>query len=1122
LGSQLSVSARQIQTGLRSITGYAHPTMGGGFSVDCIPAFLASGGLPVPNWMQVRDDILAELGWHLGGVDAARAARVAVDDALPGVAPVGAVGAPGAAAGAAPLLIGPILRDRLAASLKELKITRRRVERWKAKAIQRGKTIKDLEDTLHELKSAGKVGKTQSRFSPKSGLAMAIRRNMVNAPCDAMGLVISADVSRWTCARWEAILDNCLRGACRKAHAEATEFVRVLGGFAIHSIMTDATNARLWHQQKVLVGEYASMYLFKPEASEGDAPCEGFFFKYLGDLQIQSDGTAKAVRRMMFNQARSIGFPFWTDAIRYHGQAPRVDAGDAAGKLEDRFEEQLRLKRAAIAASPSTVNPLHVDAYCHSTDGGSDQRAARKLISAECMLCLFVWVLHGDCVNHQGHLCHKNGLKVTEWVLKVLMCCSVGYFSALAKTINTWRERGRKIYYTFVDLFGPVEAAQVAKSAPARCLVGRWGSEMKSAERLLNIPDGHLSQAFDKINSKRSAPKRPSANDILLAEHREDEIEHQRKQAGKWFTEALLALKACEWWLVMRISYKARQPFTHLHTSIQKYSSLAGTGCWANVGYIALLVWGKAKEHMQEFEALCKKIAWADVLGRRATVSDAANANLEVAIVILVLNAAAEYDSRLYARTRTFPDRWLILAKKPHNDVCTERQAVCGEILDAFSEFLEINTLKLRVIFKNELKDCRNTGKLDRHLWQFVYNICLMFRSNTQSIEGLNSLLKNMIRGASSIGQKLASYRMSIKHALGGLAANGTFCRKYNVCAPHAENMLHEALESMTTADAILEIDHRWGEPPDPDSVYPPAAVPLPSRLPDPALARTPAMQFATEMNWWWHLSVVEGNDGLGSLLVKCITMGQPAQLRSVCWVTTTMSNRLGHLLRCTMVSDTELKVDIPFVFRPSVDLFCDFWGVKPVPSMFAHNIKWRLGEETFFGELFGETHSKDMDDYWAADDRQDDDSVDMGGGSGCDRSDHSEGEGPTPPPRRRRRGSHGGAGGAGGAGAAPPLPAPASEGGGVALVVAAAAVPAPIFDDICSDFEEDSIPEWAEGASGDHLSAAERERVRLGAATDRASLDQRLSCADNEDLFFLWKMQLSLLWMVCPPLVQA
>ena len=76
-----------------------------------------------------------------------------------------------------------------------------------------------------------------------------------------------------------------------------------------------------------------------------------------------------------------------------------------------------------------------------------------------------------------------------------------------------------------------------------------------------------------------------------------------------------------------------------------------------------------------------------------------------------------------------------------------------------------------------------------------------------------------MIRSANSIGQKMASYTMSIKHALGGLAANGTFCRKCNVCAPHAETMLDEAFGHMSTADATLETDHRGHESADPDSV---------------------------------------------------------------------------------------------------------------------------------------------------------------------------------------------------------------------------------------------------------------------------------------------------------------
>ena len=72
------------------------------------------------------------------------------------------------------------------------------------------------------------------------------------------------------------------------------------------------------------------------------------FFKYSGDLQIQVDGSAEAARRMMLRQARTIGFPFWHEAIMKHGEAPGLlDVIDITEPqyLERRFREQLRIQQ---------------------------------------------------------------------------------------------------------------------------------------------------------------------------------------------------------------------------------------------------------------------------------------------------------------------------------------------------------------------------------------------------------------------------------------------------------------------------------------------------------------------------------------------------------------------------------------------------------------------------------------------------------------------------------------------------------------------------------------------------------------------------------------------------------
>ena len=105
---------------------------------------------------------------------------------------------------------------------------------------------------------------------------MAIRRNQCNAPCESMGLITKTNVSRQSVATWEHILDSTLRMGCRAAYRECEEFITTLGGFSCHSMMTDATNARIWHESKVLVGEYCSTYYVKEDPGENND--DTFFF----------------------------------------------------------------------------------------------------------------------------------------------------------------------------------------------------------------------------------------------------------------------------------------------------------------------------------------------------------------------------------------------------------------------------------------------------------------------------------------------------------------------------------------------------------------------------------------------------------------------------------------------------------------------------------------------------------------------------------------------------------------------------------------------------------------------------------------------------------------------------
>ena len=92
-------------------------------------------------------------------------------------------------------------------------------------------------------------------------------------------------------------------------------------------------------------------------------------------------------------------------------------------------------------------------------------------------------------------------------------------------------------------------------------------------------------------------------------------------------------------------------------------------------------MWGKAALFLKDLTSLCKRSAWKDILDVAAAVHPTiAVAALETAIVLLTLNAVAEFDNRMALRSRSFPETLLIFGKRAPGEACIERQETCTEL----------------------------------------------------------------------------------------------------------------------------------------------------------------------------------------------------------------------------------------------------------------------------------------------------------------------------------------------------------------------------------------------------------------------------------------------------------
>ena len=188
----------------------------------------------------------------------------------------------------------------------------------------------DAKNELDELKRGGKRqgqrGREPRYFTPVGGLLMGLRANLCHTPATCLGFVLQTDVHKTTVCKWELVLDACLQQAVKNFYVARESELHMKGGFGLHNLRSDATNARIWHKRKLHAFEADSIYAIShgdgggADGDDSDAASVSKVAIYesihLGDLQVVADGSAKGCRSMIIKQCQSVGVPIWGDAVR--------------------------------------------------------------------------------------------------------------------------------------------------------------------------------------------------------------------------------------------------------------------------------------------------------------------------------------------------------------------------------------------------------------------------------------------------------------------------------------------------------------------------------------------------------------------------------------------------------------------------------------------------------------------------------------------------------------------------------------------------------------------------------------------------------------------------------------
>lgn len=219
---------------------------------------------------------------------------------------------------------------------KLLRSTRRVCRKQSARLEER---LKDMEDEKHSFTQKYSIfrmtrtadqkaisrgnffieGESTGWLTPSGMISLAIRRNMSNVAAADIGLVILADVSRWTVCRAEIKTAACLVASSHLFWSIwRSEIFERMGhdkrfSATILSWRQDCTNRSVWNKEKLCALEMEASYFIQSQSVEFDdvAPSDWQRIKQLADVIPVRDGTGKATVLMTEKLLSSLGAPTW-------------------------------------------------------------------------------------------------------------------------------------------------------------------------------------------------------------------------------------------------------------------------------------------------------------------------------------------------------------------------------------------------------------------------------------------------------------------------------------------------------------------------------------------------------------------------------------------------------------------------------------------------------------------------------------------------------------------------------------------------------------------------------------------------------------------------------------------
>ena len=319
----------------------------------------------------------------------------------------------------------------------------------------------------------------------------------------------------------------------------------------VYAFRNDKTKSGVWQRQSVCALE-AEAYIMRsvlPIPSDADFGSVSDVFAYisrLSDIQVCPGSSGSFPYALTVKQLRALRVPVW-------------DEGDT---------------------NPAYASSTHW--YLNTSDQGSDQVRARRVIAGVTADSSHVIFMTHDCWEHVCHLIIGQSLRLSDAFLKEWRR-GWKYYSTLAIISNVWRDNARAIFdWCSASGPGPESAHDCARTLIPKACAARWGAVESVEARLDHVAD-YLHAALLGVFVGDDVPIADDAAAIAataleqeavlaagpdarksVGELASDSIQAWTVMMGRWRRQALVATSDKLFWGLVTSSLWCRAPTRHI------------------------------------------------------------------------------------------------------------------------------------------------------------------------------------------------------------------------------------------------------------------------------------------------------------------------------------------------------------------------------------------------------------------------------------------------------------------------------------------------------------------------------------------------------------------------------